>query len=100
MQHDLTHRRLQLEPFATGLDTGCVYGGQLTACVLPALDHAGNPVEDASSLPDSLSQQSICLQGGSGIQAMIVSLPSAKTYSDKFLKLEEAAQVPLVHGEL
>ena len=58
-------RKLQKFPFATGIDTGCVYGNALTACVLPPI----SSIESTQLLYES-----------SSIRGNLISVPASKVY--------------------
>lgn len=75
--HDAS-RRLQLEPWATGLDAGCVYGGQLYAAVLPALDERGEEVEGRAGTVRRGAQEIVL---GTGKRAFLVSVPATMVHS-------------------
>lgn len=76
--HDAS-RRLQMEPWATGIDGGCVYGGCLLAVILPPLDEARNPLEDRAHVP--ADARAFTSHGGTGLGAWLVSVPATKVHS-------------------
>lgn len=57
--HDST-RRLQLHPFATGIDTGAVQGGQLSACVFPQMSKI--PAPNAPAFRENLGMEIVGIE--------------------------------------
>ncbi len=66
-------RRLQAEPHATGIDTGCVNGDSLTALVLPAL-------ADLKAAPKKKKKRSDLL-GYERLGGSLVSVPAGAAYT-------------------
>jgi hypothetical protein len=87
--HDAS-RKLQLEPWATGLDGGCVYGGALYAAVLPALDENGQVMEGRSKAGVPSDAQEIKL--GTGLAtSWLVNVPATAVHSPPKIKKAVAA---------
>lgn len=74
-------RGIQDEPFATGLDTGCVYGRGLTVAILPPLNIEGRPVANWAGRPEPPEGSKPVPLKALGTNAWLYTQPSFRQYA-------------------